>query len=592
MLNISNLPEKSGVYLFKSGDSILYIGKAKNLKKRVASYFKRNISDIKTEYLIKKSDKLEWIITENEVEALILENNLIKKHKPRFNIRLVDDKTYPYIKIDISKEYPSVTVTRKKSNDNALYFGPYTSALKLKQILNFINKNFMLRKCSDSKFKTRSKPCLNYQIAICNAPCCNKISVSQYKENINQTIMFLKGENETLKKSIKEKMLKHSNALEFEKAAFYRDLLKNMETVFEKQIMEGNIFYNKDLFYYENRDNMFHCIMLRIKKGKVIQIDYFKLKDSSIINSSLTEEIIPKYYLHKENIPDKIIVSEKIDKELIKSFFKKNFSKKVEVEIVQNESDKKLLLFAKENITEKIRLEHTMNNLSLLMKKKFKLKNIPKRIDAFDISTFRGKSSVGTRVTFVDLKPEKKYYRKYIIKNIKENFLNDFAMIEEVVGRSCNDYIKKKEYPQLILIDGGKGQLGSAMKALKRYNLQDKIDILAIAKNDRDKYDKIFKINRKNCFNIAGSNELINFLMKVRDEVHRFSITFHRQREEKKLNTSLLTAISGIGEKKSKQLLNYYKNMENIKKAPLQELYSLPFLNKKTAENIYAFFNN
>jgi excinuclease ABC subunit C len=558
----------------------------------VSSYFKNSKKDIKTEYLIAKADKIEWIITNNEVEALILENNLIKKHKPKFNIRLVDDKTYPYIKININSEYPAVKVTRRKSEDGSLYFGPYTSAIKLKQVLNFINKNFNLRKCSDNKFGNRKKPCLNYQIKICSAPCCGKISPTDYANNIKRTIMFLEGKTSELIEEIKQKMAVASKNTEYEKAIYYRDLMRSIELLFENQIMEKNDLYDKDLFHTEFYNNKHYFIVLKIKKGKVIHHDFFVLKETAILNGAVTEEFLPKYYSLHRNIPDKIVVNEEINFALIKDFISKKFSKKVEIFKPKTENDKNLLNFAKENISERLRLINLKNSVPELLKNKLKLKRIPARIDAFDISTFSGKSSVGTRVSFVNLIPEKKLYRKYNIKRIEENELNDFAMIEEIVERSCKEYASNNEKPDIILIDGGKGQLNAAVKALKRYNFSDKIHIIAIAKNRDEKYDKIFVPNRKNPVNISKTPLLINFLMKIRDEVHRFSITFHRKKESEKILATQLTEINGIGEKKAKQLLLRFKSIENIKKAPLQELLDLPFLSKSTAQNVYNFFNS
>ncbi len=477
-----SLPEKSGVYLFKDCNTILYIGKAKNLRKRVSSYFKSGNTNLKTEYLIKKANNLEWIVTNNEVEALILENNLIKKHKPKFNIRLVDDKTYPYIKIDIGNPYPTIKVTRRKDNNSSIYFGPYTSSFKLKQILDFIHKNFNLRKCSEKKFRNRTRPCLNYQIKICPAPCCNKISETEYRENIDSAILFLKGENSKLIANIRKKMLQLSENLEFEKAAFQRDLIKSIESLFLEQIMEQNNFFNKDLFYFQKRYNKYYCIILNVKKGKVLNTRYFDFKDNTILFNSFLEEVIPKYYSLTENIPDKIVVSEKIDFQLIKNFLEKKFKKKVDISTVKNESDKKLLQFARENIEERIRIESVQQNILQILKKTLDLTETPKRIDAFDISTFRGKSSVGTRVSFVNSEPAKKFYRKYIIRSIDENFLNDFAMIEEVVARSCKEFVKTGEKPDIILVDGGKGQLNAALKALKSYNLDKEINLFSIAK--------------------------------------------------------------------------------------------------------------
>jgi excinuclease ABC subunit C len=592
MVNLKDIPEKPGVYLFKKKQKILYVGKAKNLKNRVLSYFKENHSNFKTKILIEQADKVEWIITKNEVEALILENNLIKKHKPKFNIKLVDDKTYPYLKINFSNEFPAIQITRKKIDDNSLYFGPYISAFKLKSILNFVNKNFKLRKCSEKKFKTNKRPCLYYQMNLCMAPCSRKINKKEYDENLKEVIMFLKGENRKLIDSLKIKMKKMSKDLKFEKAAYFRDLINAIEELSQTQAMEENSFYNKDIFYYEKYEDIFHIIVLRIKKGKLLDTIYFTLKDKVIINGSIIDEIIPKFYSNRAFLPEKIIVQEKLNFKLLSDYFKSQFSKKIEIVLPESDNDINLMEFAKENIQERIKLFNLKKDIKFQLQKKLKLKKTPIRIDAFDISTHMGKSSVGTRVTFIDNKAEKSFYRKYKIKSVNENMLNDFAMIEEVVSRSCKEYIKTGKFPDLILIDGGKGQLNSALKSIINYNLQDKIDVIALAKDKENIYDRVYLPNRKNFVNLSKYPEIISFLMRIRDEVHRFSIAFHTKREEKKTLSSILLEIKGIGKIRAKKLYEYFKSIDKIKGASLEELNSLPFLNENLAENIYNFFKH
>ncbi len=587
MVNIELLPEKPGVYLFKRKEKILYIGKAKNLKKRVKSYFYNKKIDLKTSFLIKKIDNLEWIVTNNEIEALILENNLIKKHKPAYNIRLIDDKTYPYIKIDFTHDFPTIKITRSKNKGKAIYFGPYTSALKLKSVLKFIYKNFNIRKCTDKKFKNRNRPCLNFQINLCPAPCCNKISKKKYRENIKKVILFLKGKNKKLVSHLKKEMISFSNSLEFEKAAKIRDLILDLEAITENQVIESSDFFHKDIFYFFTNNENIYIQILRSRKGKVIESKFFHFNQKNTISNTLIEDFLSQFYILNKNIPDKIILNEKDEFKLLKTFFEKKFNKKIDIIFPNKDSDDySLLNIAKENLDENIKRNNLKHRIFFIIKEKLALKNIPFRIDAFDIATFQGKSSVGTRVVFVNGTPEKALYRKYNIKSVKENYLDDFKMMYEVVSRSIKEYIDSDDYPDLILIDGGKGQLNIAVKALIENHLIYKIDVISIAKEKNDKIDKIYIPNRKNFINLSKHNDIINFFMKIRDEVHRFSVDFHQAKEESKNLKSKLLEIEGIGEKRAKELLKYFGSIDKIKKASFNELQNLPFLNSKVAKNI------
>ena len=593
MREIELLPEKPGVYLFQDNEKILYIGKAKNLKKRVVSYFKSSPNDLKTSFLIKKIKKVEWIVTNNEIEALILENNLIKKHKPPYNIRLIDDKTYPYLKIDLSSDFPTIKFTRQKLKDKSLYFGPYTSTINLKNVMNFIYKNFHLRKCTEKKFKNRIRPCLNYQIKICPAPCCNKISKKDYKKNVKKAILFLKGKNQKLISYLEKEMKQLSNNLEFEKAAAVRDIIKSLESINQTQLMEFVNFFDKDIFYSDLDKKYLYFQVLHSKNGKILDSEFFMFNNESLYSNNIMEEFLTQYYSFGKNVPDKIVLNKRFDYNLLKKYFLKKFNRKVNIKFPSdNSEDYKLLLLAKENMQENIKKNLAKDDLFYNMKFKLNLKNFPNRIDAFDIATFQGKSSVGSRVVFENGNLEKNLYRKYIIKTVDENSLNDFAMMYEVVKRSIREYKENNIYPDLILIDGGKGQLGVGEKALKEEGLFGKIDIIALAKDKEDKIDKVYLSNRKNYLNLKNSNDITNFLMKIRDEVHRFSVSFHRERERNKIFESLLKKIPGVGVKRAKALLMHFKSVENIKKADFAELENLPFLNSKVAKNIVDFFKH
>ncbi len=594
LLGNKDIPENSGVYIFKNIENkILYIGKAKNLRKRISSYFQKNHTDLKTSLLVKKIKKIEWIITNNEVEALILENNLIKKHKPPFNIKLADDKTYPYLKVDLTEPFPKLTITRKKHSDRAIYFGPYPSAYSLKNTLNFIQKNFKLRKCNDKKFKNRLRPCLNYQINLCSAPCCNKITEKEYKEIFNSVLMFLQGKTNELIDQLKDKMLKFSEELKFEEAAKIRDIIINIEKFVEnqQQSVELSEIIDTDVFVWKLYEEKLYFNVLKVKKGKVIDSEFYYFDNVAIFEESPLIDFISRYYSIRKIFPEKIVVNERGIKRILEKFILKEFNKKVEIVIAKNNKIfLDLIKFSEKNLEAKIKYKTEYENIFEKIKKRLKLKNIPYRIDAFDISTFRGKKSVGVRITFIKGKEEKKYYRMYNIKTIDENKLNDFAMIYEIVNRSVREYIKTNDFPQLLLIDGGKGQLNYAFKVLKENCLENKIDIISIAKDKMDNIDKIYLVNRKNYVDIQKDKDIIYFLMKIRDEAHRFAVKFHHKKDENEKFISLLRQIKGVGEKRAKLLLKEFKSIEKIKNLSIKELEILPFIDKKLAERIYEFF--
>ncbi len=589
----NNIPENPGVYIFKDDkNKVLYIGKAKNLKKRIKSYFFKNHIDLKTKILVEKISEVNWIITQNEVEALILENNLIKKYKPPFNIRLVDDKTYPYLKINIKEDFPRLEIVRKKDDKNSIYFGPYTSALNLKSTINFIQKNFKLRKCNNKKFKNRIRPCLNYQINLCYAPCCGRITKEEYKEIFNEVVLFLKGNHQNLIKMLENKMYKLSNELKFEEAAKIRDIIKNINEFVKSQ--NQNVEINKqidaDIFYYKTYNDFHFFYVLRMANGKILDSQFYKLDDFICIDESPLEKFIPLYYELKKSLPDYIIISEKFNFNNLKKYFLRKFDKAVNFKYPKRGIFQELLKLSEKNLSLKIKFEEERNNILNVIKNKLGLNNIPKRIDAFDISTFQGKHSVGGRVVFINGKKEKSLYRKYKIKTVNDNIVNDYAMMKEVILRSIKEYIECKNFPDLILIDGGKGQLNIAYKVLKDNFLHKDIDIVAIAKDK--KIDKIYKANIKVPIDLEKNQEIVLFFMKIRDEVHRFTVSYHRKKDEMEKFSSILIQIEGIGEVRANKLLQYYKDLSKIKEASLEELKNLPFLNKKVAENIFNFFHS
>lgn len=543
---IIKLPQRPGVYLMKnSQNKIIYIGKAKNIKKRVSSYFQKKALDIKTTVLTNNVSYIDFIITENEIEALILEDNLIKKHLPRYNVNLKDDKRYPYVKITIDTEdYPCLTITRERLNDKDLYFGPYASGVNIRDILKLINRIFPIRKCTKKLnikkknnlwLKPVGKYCLYHQLKQCMGPCQGTIDPEEYKKNFHQIILFLKGEDQKLHNEMEEQMKQLSDKMKYEQAQLIKERLISLKKVMEKQKIVSSSFNSKDIFMIIQRESTYNITILFIREGKMTGKDNFIIHNKVSPLKQILNDFIKQFYIDANIIPEEIITPFPIeDRMLLQKILKQN-NKPIKIKIPKDPLNKKLLLMAQENA------EITLNNYFAdmeyknkrkelkVLKQELHLKREPEIIEGFDISNIQGELAVGSMVRFTKGIPDKKEYRKFKIKTVEG--IDDFKMMYEVVYRRYNRLKKEnKELPDLILIDGGKGQLHSAQKALNELHLNNQ-PILSLAKKE----EIIFQTHKEDGLKLSKANPGLKLLQRVRDEAHRFAIQYHKLLRKKEM---------------------------------------------------------
>lgn len=554
---ISRFPNLPGVYFMKgNGEKIIYIGKAKNLRSRVNQYFrKENDKRYQIEFLMKRVMDIDFIITHNEKEAVLLENSLIKKHKPRYNIFLKDDKTYVSLKLAVNHPYPNLSVTRKIKKDGALYFGPYASAHALRETVDFIYRNFRLRTCSDHEINNRSRPCLEYQINRCTAPCVGLVSKDDYADQVDQVRLFLTGKSDELHQKIEQKMSVAALALQFESAASLRDLLHHIETTLEKQQAVKHFGIHQDFISMVHDEKKALIFLMSIRDGTLIDSRYYPV-DTLETEGILLEQFISQYYLAKDVfIPDEILTSRPLPgmTPLIQLLSEKR-EKKVVIRPPLKGEKKDLIELAKKNAASQfariIHHEYQTKDALKRLQDALGLPKAPARIECYDISNISGKMATGSRVVFTDGLPDKKEYRQYKIHLTSEP--NDYAMMKEVLGRrfhSLNPPLKIRggergsyELPDLIVIDGGKGQLNVALEVLIEMGFSQ-IPVIALAKGkgagsrakglwEGKKEEEIYIPHRKNPLNLKRGSPELQLLQRLRDEAHRFALKYHRKLRE------------------------------------------------------------
>lgn len=583
-----------GVYIMKDADGeIIYIGKAKNLKKRLAAYFKNTGQvDMKTGVLVKKISAIDTIITRTENEALILESNLIKRHKPRYNIVLKDDKRFPALRLDQSETYPSFTIVRKIGEDDALYFGPFASAHAVRETLKTINKTFKLRKCKANEFRVRTRPCLHCQMAGCLAPCCQDVDPRVYQEQVTEAVLFLKGRTHDLIRKIKKEMQTAAESQEFEKAARLRDKIFSLERTIEKQIVVATDFKDRDVFAIA-RSEEFHLVSLFIVRGGFLTgTRHFDIEETMATDAEIIGAFIRQYYDRPHFVPQEILVPIELeDRDLLEDWLRHIKNRKVSILQPQKGEKKKIIDMAAQNSENELnnRLlsrSREMETMSRLQKR-LRLMQLPQRIECFDNSNIGGADPVASMVVFEGAKANTSAYRKYRIKTVQEP--DDYATMAEVLKRRFGKGEASKPYPNLLMVDGGKGQLNIALSVLKDLQLEGHFDVIGIAKKDEKKgesQDKIFKGGRANPMNFGKETNLLLFLQRIRDEAHRFAITYHRKRRSKRALQSVLDDIDGIGPKRKAVLLQHLKTVKKIRAATLEELSDLPGFNRTLAESI------
>lgn len=595
---LNNLPSKPGIYQFlnKAG-KVLYVGKAKLLRSRVRSYFQSNIASPKTLALMQKVTDLQLVVTDSEVEALMLENNLIKELKPRYNVNLRDDKSYPFIKVT-NELFPRVYPTRRIIKDGSKYFGPYTDVRSMKSSLRMINQIFKIRSCKlditeiaieQKKFKV----CLDYHIKKCEGPCEGLTTVKEYNEMVSEVIKLLKGRTDDLIKDLSKKMKEAVEVLEFEKAAEIRDKIEQLKSISSKQKVVSEDFEDRDVFAvaYEGRDSS--CSVFNIRNGKLIGKKQLKL------SIELGEELpaiysaaIKFYYDEMTEIPKEIIIEEEpADSDVLIDWLNTQTDKKVKFLIPQRGELKSLVRMCKENAIfqlKEIQLQKMKNQGSIpysvaALQRDLRLKSIPKKIECFDISNLQGSDTVASMVVFEDGKPKKSLYRKFIIKNVEGP--DDFSSMQEVVERRYTNLIEMKEnLPDLIMVDGGKGQLSSAVEVLNFLGFNN-YNIIGLAK----RLEEVFLPEKSDPELIPKTSSGLKLLQQIRDEAHRFAITFHRSRRSKRIIKSELTDIKGIGPETAKKLLTKLGSVNGIKNSNFEELTEL--IGKQKAQIILKHFS-
>ena len=574
-----NLPNKPGVYIMRdASDTIIYIGKAKNLIKRVKSYFREKLDRPKTQILMSHFDSLEYIVTNSEKEALILEATLIKKYRPRYNVQLKDDKRYPYVKITDEK-FPRLLITRNVTK-NGIYYGPFTDVGSVKQTVKFLKSLFKIRTC-----RNMNGPCLNSQIDLCYAPCNDGITEKEYSEIINKIDLFFQGKYSTIVKNLKREMMEAAENEEYEKAAVIRDQIASIEEIMEKQFVDlVDDDLDQAIIAISQGDDEVVVIIMPIRNGKIVGRDDFLMSASQYDSpSEIMFAFIQQYYGYNRHVPKQILLDEDIgEKQLLEEWLSDLRGNKVSIKVPQKGVKLRLVKMARKNADIIKHQKKKMESALIELKKYLKLERIPHVIEGYDISNISGKFAVGSKVSFKDGKPNKKMYKHFKMETPGPN---DFAMMEELLTRRLK-MVDRDPEPDLIVIDGGKGQLGMACGVLDKLNLTH-IPIIGLAKE----FEEIFIPNSSRPIIIPKNNQALHLLQQVRDESHRFAITYHRKLRSKNISASSLDDIAGIGKKRKINLLKEFETIDNIKNASVEELAKIEGMNQKTAENVYNYYH-
>ncbi|MDU2196869.1 MAG: excinuclease ABC subunit UvrC [Peptostreptococcaceae bacterium] len=593
---LKKLPAEPGVYLMKDQfNNIIYVGKAISLKNRVRQYFqssKNHSSKVKS--MVKNIKSFEYIITDSELEALILECNLIKQYRPKYNVLLRDDKTYPYIKVTTNEDYPRVLKVRRVLKDKAKYFGPYTNLTAVNDTLEIIRNTYPIRTCNidiDKAIKNNMRPCLNMHIKKCVGPCTGNISKEEYNEMVEDIIMFLSGKEETLIEILKEKMNKCAMEFNFEEAAIYRDKIRSLEEMMQKQKIDATASdLNQDVIAMARAHDEACVQVFFVRNGKIVGREHFILvgvMDSS--RASILGSFVKQFYMEQEYIPRELIIEDEIeDSFILEEWLSTKKGQKVTIRVPQKGEKKNLVDMVRKNAMEYLEKFSDMNKLKYekslgaleQLKDLLGLEEMPKRIESFDISNIQGVDSIGSMVVFTNGKKDKKEYRRYKIKTVIGP--NDYDSMAEIVERR----LKYGDLPDLILLDGGKGQVSSVQKVLDKYDVE--IPLWGMYKDDKHRTKGL--ISQEKEIELDKTTNLYRFVASIQEEVHNFAISYHRSLRNKSLTKSVLDDIQGIGEKRKKALLAHFKDIDAIKKASVEELASVEGMNTASAESVYNFF--
>lgn len=598
---LERLPDQPGVYIMKDHKgSIIYIGKAKSLKKRVKQYFQSSRShSLKTQTMVQQVEDIEYIITRTELEALILECNLIKKHRPKYNVLLKDDKHYPYIRVTMEEDYPRLVLARDMKKNGSRYFGPYRNSYAVKQTIDAINRLFPVRTCSKSLDGSPSgeRPCLNYHINRCLAPCQGNVDRDEYRNMMKQICMFLGHRHEQLINALEEEMKKASNGLDFEKAARLRDQLAVIRSIAEKQRIISTTMGNMDAIAFA-RDKDRACVQVFfIRNGKLLGGEHYYLQDVEEMGAEeLMTEFVKRFYSGTAYVPGEILLQNNIDEAfIIEEWLKQKKGSSVQIKVPVKGDKRKIVEMAADNAAE------ILKNFSERMKREEEkarqaleelssilgLKELPFRIEAFDISSIQGLEPVGSMVVFEGGKPKKSDYRRYRIKGVKGP--DDYQSMKEITRRrysKCRDR-PLEALPHLVLVDGGKGQVSAVKEVIQELGIE--LPVCGMVKDSSHRTRGLVKDGKE--IPLEGYRKAYRLISTIQEEAHRFAVNYHRSLRSKKQVKSILDDIKGIGEKRRKALLKHFGSIEAIKNATVEELAAVEGMNIQVAREVHDFFN-
>ena len=605
---LKKLPAKPGVYLMHDEkDQIIYVGKAISLKNRVRQYFQASRNKgVKIEQMVTHIRRFEYIVTDSELEALVLECNLIKEHRPKYNTMLMDDKGYPFIKVTTNEVYPRIMLAREMKKDKAKYFGPYTSATAVKDTIDLIRKLYQIRSCNRNLPKDigKERPCLNYHIKQCKAPCQQYISEEEYRQSIDEAIRFLNGHYDSILKDLEQKMIDASENMEFEKAIEYRELLNSVKQIAQKQKITDSSGEDRDILAVAKDAEDAVVQVFFIRGGRLIGRDHFFLRNASEESKSqILESFIKQFYAGTPFIPSELMLQEELEEqEILEQWLSKKKEHRVRIRVPKKGEKEKLVELARTNAalvlnTDKERLKREEGRTIGAVKEIEKLLGLSNivRMEAYDISNTSGFASVGSMIVYEKGKPKRNDYRKFRIKSVQGP--DDYASMEEVLTRRFRHGLEELEnggeadsftaFPDLILMDGGRGQVNVALAVLAKLNLQ--IPVCGMVKDDSHRTRGLYYNNVE--IPIDRHSEGFKLITRIQDEAHRFAIEFHRKLRGQGQVHSILDEINGIGPARRKSLMKYYTSIEEIKNASVEELKTLPSMNGKSAKEVYSFFH-
>ena len=592
------LPTDPGVYIMKNAEgTVIYVGKAKNLKNRVKQYFYTGVKTDKVMAMVSHVSDFDYIITPTEIDALTLENNLIKKHKPRYNILLKDDKTYPYLAVNLKEPFPTFRITRKIRRDGSRYFGPYMGGVSVREVLEILSLAFSLRPCATPIVPEKPRrPCLNYHIKRCMAPCAGLCTAQEYREKVDAAIDFLNGNEYNVEKILRDRMLNAAANEEFAQAANYRDKLGMLEKVKEKRLVAINRFLDADIVSFVT-NNVYSAVnLLVIRKGVMLGGKSFSMEEASFDRAEALAEFIARYYKEGAEVPDEIVVNAEGDFSLLEEYFKEKSGKIVNILCPKMGVRKQLSEMAEKNAADYLektvdKIRHKEDRTVLAcrrLQEALRLSRYPRRMECYDISHISGVDKVGSMVVFADGEPERDSYRRFKIRTVEGS--NDFACLQEVLKRRLGKLGTEEEErfprPDLIVIDGGKGQLSSVKEIFDGMGVEG-IDLVSLAKRE----EEVFTLFSRESVRLDHSDYALQVLQRLRDEAHRFAITYHRTLRGKRALSSVLDGIKGIGRKRRMALMERFKDIYEIEKASVSQLTEVAGIGKKQAEAIVAYFS-